>query len=76
MDIANPHGFLRDLCRAIGIDPTADPVHCITITARAGSLTMITVEKYLTASHAPAVLDLVAESDVRPDVTIRRISEG
>ena len=76
MDIANPHGFLRDLCRAIGIDPTADPVHSITITARACSAVTITVEKYLSAEHAPAVLDLVAASDVRPDVTIRRISEG
>jgi len=76
MNIADPHNFLRDLCRAIGIDPTADPVHSITITARAGSLAIITVEKHMTASHAPAVLDLVAASDVRPDVTIRRISEG
>ena len=50
-DIAPPLEFLRSLCRAVGIDPDADPVKSITITAVAGDIPRITVERYPTTAE-------------------------
>jgi phosphotransacetylase len=73
-DIAPPLEFLRSLCRAIGIDPDADPVKSITITAVAGDIPRITVERYPTTAElitiSKAARKACHELGVRPEVVV------
>lgn len=77
---ALPLESLRDLCRAVGIDPDTDTVSSITITVRAGELPRVTVERFPTRAEMDAISACVRkqceELGVTPDVVAVAKSES
>jgi len=80
MAIASPIEFIRSLCWACGIDPDASLVKSITITARAGDIPRIVVERYATIEELKTVSDSVRvacqELGVKPEIVSLESSIG